>query len=493
MHVTSTATARYAPREDAPTSVRKLGAVAVLAALGDFLLFGHSPGLGGGLFAAAVEAAAVVASGARLRPAAICALVGAATLAPLVEDANLLSIAIAIFGAGAVALIANGGARGDFAEQCLRVLMFVAIGPFNALIDLPDKAPRALHAGLGGRALIGWVLPIGLGGIFLALFSAANPVIEGWLSDIDLKPLLAVLDLRRIAFWLLLVAVVWPFAFYRAAAQPSPAGAAENASNRAASPFFSTVFGKAAISRALVLFNAMFAVQTALDVAILGRGHSLPAGISFAAYAHRGAYPLVATALLAGAFVVLAMRAGSQAARSTPIRALVYLWIAQNVALVVSSLYRLDLYVRVYSLTYWRVAAFIWMALVAIGLILVIVQISTRRTNRWLLSANAAAMAAALYLAAFVDFDYLIANYNLHHCGEVSRQSVDPDRSYLDSLGPGAISAIDAALAAPGSPFVNGSLSKVRTALASRRQALDSDWRSWTLRAWRLAQSSAPA
>jgi hypothetical protein len=103
MQVTSTAAARCVPRENAPTSGLKLGAVAVLAALGDFLLFGHSPGLGGVLFAAAVEVAAVVASGAHLRPAAICALVGAATLAPLIEDANMLSIAIAAFGAGAVA------------------------------------------------------------------------------------------------------------------------------------------------------------------------------------------------------------------------------------------------------------------------------------------------------------------------------------------------------------------------------------------------------
>jgi len=47
--------------------------------------------------------------------------------------------------------------------------------------------------------------------------------------------------------------------------------------------------------------------------------------------------------------------------------ALVYLWVAQNVLLVTSSILRLDLYVQIYLLTWWRVAAFIWMLLVAFG------------------------------------------------------------------------------------------------------------------------------
>ena len=47
------------------------------------------------------------------------------------------------------------------------------------------------------------------------------------------------------------------------------------------------------------------------------------------------------------------------------IRPLVLIFIAQNILLVISSIFRLDLYVAQYSLTYWRLAAFIWMGLVA--------------------------------------------------------------------------------------------------------------------------------
>ena len=144
------------------------------------------------------------------------------------------------------------------------------------------------------------------------------------------------------------------------------------------------MFGKAAILRALLVFNLMFAVQTVLDAAYLWGGVALPDGMSYASYAHRGAYPLIVTALLAAGFVLAAMRPGSATSNDGLIRWLVYLWVAQNIVLVISSILRLDLYVGIYALTYWRVAAFIWMGLVAAGLVLIIARIAGGKSNRWL-------------------------------------------------------------------------------------------------------------
>ena len=49
-----------------------------------------------------------------------------------------------------------------------------------------------------------------------------------------------------------------------------------------------------------------------MDFVYLWGGKTLPDGMSYAEYAHRGAYPLIATALLAGAFVLVALRPGSE-------------------------------------------------------------------------------------------------------------------------------------------------------------------------------------
>ncbi|TIW33730.1 MAG: DUF4173 domain-containing protein, partial [Mesorhizobium sp.] len=205
-----------------------------------------------------------------------------------------------------------------------------------------------------------------LGAVFLALFGAANPVIEYWLSLIDLHALLDLIQLPRLALWLVVLAGVWVFLrprlprFLRRIAHlalPIPLGV----STKPAKAIEDIVFGKAAILRALVVFNILFAVQTALDATYLWGGIALPDGLTYAGYAHRGAYPLIVTALLAAGFVLAALRPGSATSSDPLIRRLVYVWVAQNIVLVISSILRLDLYIGIYALTYWRVAAFVWM------------------------------------------------------------------------------------------------------------------------------------
>ena len=108
------------------------------------------------------------------------------------------------------------------------------------------------------------------------------------------------------------------------------------------------------------------------------------------------------TALLAAAFVLTAMRPGGPAEASRIIRPLVYLFVAQNVMLVASSIQRLHLYVEIYLLTYWRIAAFVWMLLVAIGLVLIVARIVLASArDEWLIRMNMiSAGLDALYLRA---------------------------------------------------------------------------------------------
>jgi hypothetical protein len=86
-----------------------------------------------------------------------------------------------------------------------------------------------------------------------------------------------------------------------------------------------TVFEPGAVTLilSLVTFNTIFAVENVLDTVFLWRGAGRPSGVTMADYAHRGAYSLIVTALLAGVFVLLALRLGSAAAARTRVRRLV--------------------------------------------------------------------------------------------------------------------------------------------------------------------------
>src|SRR5262249_993252 len=148
----------------------------------------------------------------------------------------------------------------------------------------------------------------------------------------------------------------------------------------------------------------------------------------------RGAYPLIVTALLAAGFVLVAMRPSGPAENSRLIRPLVLIFVAQNVLLVISSIFRLDLYIAAYSLTYWRLAGFIWMGLVAAGLLLILIQIIQRKPNSWLITANAISLALALYACCFINGPWLVATYNVEHSREVSGAGPNLDWRYLRCL-----------------------------------------------------------
>jgi hypothetical protein len=62
--------------------------------------------------------------------------------------------------------------------------------------------------------------------------------------------------------------------------------------------------------------------------------------MTLAEYAHPRRLPLIATALLAGLFVLVVLKPGSETARPPADRWLVVLWIAQNLFLVASTALR---------------------------------------------------------------------------------------------------------------------------------------------------------
>lgn len=283
-----------------------------------------------------------------------------------------------------------------------------------------------------------------------------------------------------------MLALVWPFIHVRWRRKTIvTATVADGPVPPPLPPLVSAEFlGPSTILRSLILFNLLFAVQSILDGIYLWGHVALPDNVTYAWYAHRGAYPLIATALLAAAFVLAAMRPGGAAEKSKVIRPLVYLWVGQNVLLVASSILRLDLYVDVYMLTHWRIAAFIWMGLVALGLILIVARIVLDRSNEWLVSVNLIALAVVLYGCSLVNFDAFIANYNVAHSREASGNGVQIDINYLLALGPQALPAIDKAIALR--PGIGESCLVSRRDRLVERQRQDLVWRSWSFRNWRL-------
>ena len=143
------------------------------------------------------------------------------------------------------------------------------LGDLSRIVRQRGKTdPRAVAATLA--------LPVVGGAFFLILFSAANPLIAQAFAAIRLP------SLWQMLIWTFVAVCAWPSlrphaAVMRLAARlPDPEPSLPGTS-------------LPSVLMALALFNLIFAVQNALDIAFLWGGGALPAGMTQTDYVHRGA------------------------------------------------------------------------------------------------------------------------------------------------------------------------------------------------------------
>jgi hypothetical protein len=458
----------------------KLAAAAAVIAAGDALLYGFGGGSIIGVFALVWLAALVVARPAVLHAHGGWIALACAALAALVLvlEPSLLAAMLFLAAIGSAALLV----RHVFDNAILwgvRLGFLALRAPFGPPGDLWRmlRMPGRSGSSSARSLVMNLVLPLSGGAVFLSLFASANPVLGQALDAVRL-PDTGTLILHAMLSTLIL-GFVWPTLRPRAL---RIAGGTWSVLPRLPDPPVTSAL------ITLAIFNAVFALENGLDIVFLWSGAPLPGDITLADYAHRGAYTLMATALLAGLFVLLVLRPGASLASHPMVRRLVLAWVAQNVLLVASSMLRLGDYIAAYSLTELRIAALLWMVLVACGLMLIGWRYLTNKSAAWLINANALIAGLAQAGASIIDFGAVAARWNVDHPSKL----VALDLCYLDRLGSAALIPLIELRDAP-----IGAERQDRAVFLSR-QAYDelarsqADWQQWTLRgAWRLARAEA--
>lgn len=403
-----------------------------------------------------------------------------ACLVPM-YDSSWLAPCLATLGIGLLVLQANDWRWSGVTGALTAISQTAVVSPFQMLEDAHEILAHRPVWGTGGGSLAKWIAPLVIAAIFGLIFTIANPVIGTWLVTVS-NWIVQFMEgwwqwlpspLRILAWWFFAGAAWWALRgritqkpLVRAPLRCAPADRTAQA------------------VRMLLVCNAVFLVQTILDAVYLWGGAALPMGMSWATYAHRGSWPLMIAVVISAGLVCWAFVPSGAAERSLPARWLVGAWLGQNALLVAGAVRRLDLYVEVYGLSYWRLAAGLWMILVAVGVGLILWRILANRSTRWLIDVNALTTVVALLVAAGCNADGIIAWHNVRHCREAGGAGTSLDFDYLRQLGPGAAPAVqwfaehttDRALALQAIELSRKSLVK--------NQQLIVDWRGFTVVRW---------
>ncbi|WP_165837566.1 DUF4173 domain-containing protein [Zavarzinia aquatilis] len=412
----------------------KVFLILALVVAGDFLLH-RWPGVYWGAFGLLLVAALAFARPVVLRHGAARVALGLAALYALsmIEEIQLLGVLLFLAFLTAAALLPRAARFDNALAWGFRVIGAVVTSPWGPLRDFilwlrafDRRPPRALGRWLGILAL-----PVVGGLIFIALFASANPLVEQGLAQLDPRQWLVALSGERMSDWGLMLILA------TALLRPQRWRLRRRRVTRRVLALPGVTV--ASVGASLVVFNLIFAVENGLDLAFLWSGAGLPEGVTLAAYAHRGTYPLIVTALLAGAFVIVTLRPGSATANSVWLRRLVVLWTGQNLVLVASSVRRTLDYIDAYDMTEMRFAALLWMALVAFGLFLICWRLLTGRSTRWLINSNALAAGIVVTTCVFiVDPAMVAAEWNLARAAGNSADEQN-DWCYLRHLGSAAL------------------------------------------------------
>ncbi|WP_299406690.1 DUF4173 domain-containing protein [uncultured Roseobacter sp.] len=451
-----------APRRETGFAISQIPSRSILALLliiaaADTLFWNGGFGVSLPLFAACLVAAVKIKAPDKsgLRRACTILIVSAA---PAIEYVQLLSFMFLVIGTAlaVVSVKVPDQALRSAGGQAIGLLRHLPIAwirlPLFALKSLTVSVYRPGYRSHFASICSNWAFPVGGAFVFSALLIEANPLL--WTID---APNLNVAEvLRRVLFWGGIALLAWPILAGDLGEVPSCPEMKINI----------TKFGinAGSVIRSLWLFNALIALQTVLDLSIILGDTALPAGMSYAEYAHRGAYPLFAMALFAGAFALTARPYLDEAAAMRP---LMYLWLGQNIVVCGSALLRLELYINVYGLTYMRIYAQIWICLVAAGLALTAWQVHRSQSNAWLLLRCAGLAGIVLYGACFVNFAKVIVDHNV--------TLADPDYGYLCRLNAtsGIYRHVTVGETGYGDNYCRFKIPQIET------------WQKWGFRTWR--------
>lgn len=169
----------------------------------------------------------------------------------------------------------------------------------------------------------------------------------------------------------------------------------------------------------LVLFgllNFLILIVNILDISYLWSGAELPEELTYADLVHQGVGNLIFSIIIAILIILFYFRSKLNFyEKKRALQILAYIWIIQNIFMVISTILRNQLYIEQYSLTHKRIGVYVYLVLAFIGLVTTFVKIMQVKSNWFLYRKNGWAFFFVMVFSCFINWDMLITNYNLQH------------------------------------------------------------------------------
>lgn len=164
----------------------------------------------------------------------------------------------------------------------------------------------------------------------------------------------------------------------------------------------------------LSLLNLMLFFVNTLDFNVLFLQGVLPKGVTFSEYVHDGITILIFSIIFSISIILFLFRGHNNFGNSSiPLKILTYLWIIQNIIVVLFTMYKNGMYVTIYGLTFKRIGVFYYLLLSIIGLLVTTFKIYLKKQNWYLFKTNAIIFYSILCISSSINWEVFVTRYNL--------------------------------------------------------------------------------
>lgn len=180
------------------------------------------------------------------------------------------------------------------------------------------------------------------------------------------------------------------------------------------------------------LLNLLLFAVNSIDVYYLYIIQKLPDHLTLSEYLHDGTNALIVSILFAIGIILFFFRGRLNfMSENRTIRWLCYGWVLQNIVLILSTANRNWYYISNFGLTHKRLGVYVFLVLCIVGLVTSLAKVAKVKSNWFLFRKNSWAVYASLVFASLVNWDAVIASYNL---SLAYSKNVKPDTQYLGRL-----------------------------------------------------------
>jgi hypothetical protein len=181
-----------------------------------------------------------------------------------------------------------------------------------------------------------------------------------------------------------------------------------------------------------ILLNLLLITVNGVDVYYLYIIQRLPQDLTLSEYLHDGTEALIFSIILAVGIIIFYFRGRLNFSdNNKTMRWLTYVWILQNIFLILTTAKRNYFYVSNFGLTHKRIGVYIFLALCVIGLITTLIKVMQVKSSWYLFRKNAWVWYVTLIVIALVNWNAMIAGHNLQ-LAKTSGKA--PDYYYLGNL-----------------------------------------------------------